>query len=102
MKRDALGRVGAVVALAGLCVSAQRADADVEYAYYVNSGVWGFDISHMSDLDQVRAGLPGDGGMYCVPTASMNLFAYVANHGFPEVFPGPGTGRPRRGRRTTR
>ena len=90
MKRDALGRVGAVVALAGLCVSAQRADADVEYAYYVNSGVWGFDISHMSDLDQVRAGLPGDGGMYCVPTASMNLFAYVANHGFPEVFPGPG------------
>jgi len=90
MKRDALGRIGAVVALAGLCVSAQRADADVEYAYYVNSGIWGFDISHMSDLDQVRAGLPGNGGSHCVPTASMNLFAYVANHGFPEVFPGPG------------
>ncbi len=44
----------------------------------------------MPDLDQVRDGLPGDGGMHCVPTASMNLFAYAANHGFPEVFPGPG------------
>lgn len=90
MKRDALGRVGAVFALAGLCVASQQAGADVEYAYYVNSGIWGFDLSHMSDLDQVRDGLPGNGGMYCVPTASMNMFAYVANHGFPEVFPGPG------------
>lgn len=79
-----------VAGAAGLCVSVGNAGADVEYAFYVNSGIWGFDFSHMPDLDQVRDGLPGDGGMYCVPTASMNLFAYVANHGFPAVFPGPG------------
>jgi len=64
--------------------------ADVEFAYYANSAIWGFELSHMPDLDQVRDGLPGDGGMHCVPTASMNLFASVANHGFPAVFSGPG------------
>ncbi|MFI4854459.1 MAG: hypothetical protein ACIAQF_05705 [Phycisphaerales bacterium JB065] len=90
MKTMKLRCSGALVAAAGMCVCSSQTRADVEYAYYVNSGIWGFDISHMSDLDQVRDGLPGNGGMHCVPTASMNMFAYVANHGFPEVFPGPG------------
>ena len=52
-------------------------------------------ISRMPDLDQFRATLLPDGngnggGMYCVPTSTMNLFAYAANNGFPEIFPGPG------------
>lgn len=34
-------------------------------------------------------GLPGDGSMHCVPTATMNLFCYAANHGFPWLDPGP-------------
>jgi hypothetical protein len=57
----------------------------------------GYAISEMPDIDQRRTtiepltlGLPGDGAMYCVPTAAMNLAAYIANHGFPSVGPGPG------------
>ncbi|MGD9690776.1 MAG: hypothetical protein AB7K52_14500 [Phycisphaerales bacterium] len=44
------------------------------------------------DFDQRRAGLAGDGGMHCVPTSCMNLYAYAANHGVPNAtvgFPGP-------------
>ncbi len=81
---------GALIGASGFCFCVGQTRADVEFAYYANSSIWGFELSHMPDLDQMRAGLPGDGGMHCVPTASMNLFAYAANHGFPEVFPGPG------------
>ena len=44
------------------------------------------------DLDQRRTGLAGNGGMHCVPTSAMNLYAYAANHGIPTAtlgFPGP-------------
>ena len=57
----------------------------------------GYAITNMPDIDQRRTtiepltlGLPKDGAMYCVPTAAMNLTAYIANHGFPGVGPGPG------------
>src|SRR5690242_7779464 len=47
-------------------------------------------IDDVPDFDQRRlasgghAGLPGDGGMYCVPTSFTNWFAYVANRGIPQ------------------
>lgn len=64
---------------------------------------WTFtDLSHMSwrvtymtDFDQRRMGqasppifgLPENGGMYCVPTATLNLAAYIASHGVPWLPP---------------
>jgi hypothetical protein len=55
------------------------------------------EIPGMLDFDQRRArdmpdtqGLPNDGKAYCVPTATMNLFAYLANNGYSELEPGPG------------
>src|SRR5690606_9340686 len=48
-----------------------------------------YRIDHMPDLDQKRSGLDGNGGYHCVPTATMNILAYAANHGFPDVDPGP-------------
>lgn len=44
-----------------------------------------FWIPHVPDFDQKRSGaLPGDGGMYCVPTSVTNWFAYFANRGIPQ------------------
>src|SRR5690606_2105867 len=43
----------------------------------------------MPDFDQQRAAFPGDGGAYCVPTATANALAYLSNHGFPATFGGP-------------
>lgn len=45
-------------------------------------------FTKMPDFDQVRSGLPGDGSMYCVPTSAVNLLAYIAHHGYPDIFPG--------------
>lgn len=53
------------------------------------------NIPGVPDFDQKRAttstvpGLPNDGAMYCVPTSATNWFAYIANHGVPEVLDGP-------------
>ena len=55
-------------------------------------------LTGMVDFDQVRdtapgiVGLPGGGGMYCVPTASSDLMAYIAAHGYNTCpgFIGPG------------
>ncbi len=63
--------------------------------YYNSPTSFSVSITGMPDLDQCRILLPMDGsgrsgGMYCVPTANANLFAYAANHGFPELVPGPG------------
>jgi len=50
----------------------------------------------MPDLDQSRTaapgiqGLPSGGSNYCVPTATMNVMKYFANHGYPGLVPGPG------------
>ena len=56
------------------------------------------------DVDQRRSpdppftpGLPGGGGMYCVPTSALNFMAYLANQGFPTVAPGPGDWGPEPG-----
>ena len=65
-------------------------------SYYYDCYTYSFSRDNVPDLDQVRssdegiAGLPNDGEMYCVPTAAMNWMAYIANHGYPAVMPGPG------------
>lgn len=59
--------------------------------------------SRLPDLDQHRKsgplfwsgsawvpipqGLPNLGGMYCVPTAAMNVLAYLTHHGYPDALP---------------
>lgn len=62
---------------AGLAAGPAAADHNSAYT----DGAWFVDITHMPDLDQVRAGLPNDGLAYCAPAAAMNLFAYFALHG---------------------
>lgn len=65
-------------------------------SYYYDCYTYSFSRDNVPDLDQVRsseegiAGLPNDGEMYCVPAAAMNWMAYIANHGYPAVMPGPG------------
>jgi hypothetical protein len=72
--------------------------ADIRGA--VNGSEYKYKVTNLPDFDQVRkavkygsfklVGLPGDGKNYCVPTATLNVLAYIANHGFPEVTPGFG------------
>ncbi|MBL9147551.1 MAG: hypothetical protein JNM94_02550 [Phycisphaerae bacterium] len=64
-------------------VPAQALVGDVTDNVYVNSSVYDYRITHMTDIDQKRSGLPGLGSMYCVPASALNLFCYAANHGFP-------------------
>jgi hypothetical protein len=64
--------------------------ANVLDARFDGTGDFSYGIEFMTDLDQRRAGLPGDGKAFCVPASAMNLFAYAANFGFPQLFPGPG------------
>ncbi len=57
-----------------------------------------FQIVNVPDFDQRRSpsrdgsvtGLPNNGSMYCGPTSAVNWMAYIANHGYPAVSPGPG------------
>lgn len=64
----------------------------------------GFGVSSMPDFDQRRQpgplffdgqqwisippGLPNNGAMYCVPTASIDVMAYLTHHGYPDAMPG--------------
>lgn len=65
---------------------------------WTSSSLFSYQVSNMPDVDQRRRtdsvnnimGLPNDGNMYCVPTSDFNILAYLANHGFPNVFPTPG------------
>ncbi len=72
---------------------ASAASADITIKSYLNSAFYHYRVLHMPDVDQRRddccaGGLPANGSMYCVPTATFNLFAYAANHGFPFLSPG--------------
>lgn len=90
--RRAAGAAMMLAAAAGaLAVGwANPARASV-YGHYNtdNDQIWG--VTYMPDFDQKRAaifqvpGLPGDGGMYCVPTATMNVLAYLDAHGSPQI-----------------
>jgi hypothetical protein len=58
-------------------------------------GQCNINIPGVPDFDQKRKeadgtpGLPNDGKMYCVPASATDWFAYIANHGLPEVLDGP-------------
>lgn len=84
-----------VAATAFLSVpAALRADeVTIEYA---NEDHFEYRLSHMPDLDQYRTqlgsqidGLPQAGLKYAIPTCGIDIKAYIANHGFPEMNPGP-------------
>jgi len=87
------GRTRAI-ALGGLAATALAlaapAAAETEGAY-LNSSNYFYRIYGMPDFDQVRGpgpgvfALPNSGFMYCAPTSAFNMFAYIANHGFPEM-----------------
>ncbi len=96
-RKNLLSRVlGLTVAVSGLMLSTLGAKADPGDFVYYDQNTFGYKINNMPDIDQRRAfgpgviGLPNNGSMYCVPTSCMNTLGYVANHGFPNVFPGPG------------
>ncbi|MBM4100248.1 MAG: hypothetical protein FJ260_09920 [Planctomycetes bacterium] len=81
-------------AILALAVSSTPAVADI-VATYGGPSAFSASITGMPDLDQFRDSLPPDGngtggGMYCCPTSFVNVFAYAANHGFPELLPGTG------------
>lgn len=79
-----------------LLIVAPSAPADVVTATWGSNTSFSYEITHMPDLDQRRMaasgipGLPNNGAMYCVPTSTLNMMMYCANHGFPAVLPGPG------------
>lgn len=83
-------RTAAIAGIALLCAAAHPAPADVVEANWTSSSDFQYWIYHMPDFDQKRDTLPGGGSAYCVPTSTMNVMAYVGNHGFPEVLPGSG------------
>lgn len=96
-RMNLLQRSTITAAAAGVAVLlATPARGDVVTAAYSGDSQFAYELTHMPDLDQRRmpsgpiAGLPGNGGMYCVPTSCMNLCIYAANHGFPSMSPGPG------------
>lgn len=78
----------------GLLAAVGPASADLTAAAYINNTTYNYKLVHMPDWDQRRNALGNTGNMYCAPTATMNLFAYAANHGFPGTNPGPGTWLP--------
>ncbi|NNF42528.1 MAG: hypothetical protein HKN62_05690 [Phycisphaerales bacterium] len=89
-------REGLVPALVLAAVaSSSPARADVIRQSWPDADSYTYRIVHMPDLDQRRLetetvpGLPSTGRMYCVPASTMNVLAYIATHGFPEVPPEP-------------
>ena len=86
-----------LIGAAGAFTGGGETRADVVSSAYLNDQTFVYEIAHMPDLDQRRksapglVGLPGDGGMYCVPTGTVNMMAYIANHGFSFVSPGSGS-----------
>ncbi len=71
----------------------RSSDADVS-GWWQNNSNFSWSVSGMPDFDQSRLsttgifGLPDGGSVHCVPTSSMNLFAYAAAHGYPWIDPG--------------
>jgi hypothetical protein len=72
------------------------APGQLREGYYNDEDDYALSFPGMLDFDQVRtkdppdiAGLPGDGLMYCVPTATMDLLAHLASR---YLLVDPGTG----------
>ncbi|MDZ4829083.1 MAG: hypothetical protein SGJ09_02660 [Phycisphaerae bacterium] len=81
-------RAVAAVLLAGAATS--LAVANVSVSQWTSATNFQHKRVGMPDMDQRRAGLPNDGNCYCAPTSFVNLAIYIANHGYPQVEPGPG------------
>ncbi len=85
--------IGSAALAAALSAATPPAHANIVTAAW-NPNSWTYEIKHVPDFDQRRSaapgvpGLPNNGGMYCVPTSTVNLMAYAANHGFPVLAPG--------------
>jgi len=97
--KNRLTTAAALIAAAGFSA---LATANISKSY-TSPTVNTWHITGLTDFDQQRdfrtanvplaglpasPGLPGGGGMYCVPTATMNMFAYAASHGYPGLQPG--------------
>lgn len=78
----------ALPAFVSTVVLQPTAIADVIKCRYDDINHYTYRVIHMPDLDQRRDTLGANGGMYCVPTSTINLFCYAANHGFPWISPG--------------
>src|SRR6185436_17348543 len=53
----------------------------------VTPSSFSYTITDVPDFDQQWQSLPGQGKMYCVPTATMNWLHYIAEHGWPRAVP---------------
>jgi hypothetical protein len=76
---------GVLLLLTALCASTAHAKW---YASSTSNTQYVAGWTQMPDFDQVRNGLGNDGKMYCVPTSALNMMAYIARHGYPEIGPG--------------
>ena len=87
------GSWSAVIILMATLMPYKHLIACVNGTYYLDKDNFSINYSHFPDVDQKRAqngsdpGLPGNGGQYCVPSTTFNLFAYIANHGYPNIDP---------------
>ncbi len=68
-----------------------RAVADVTVLQWDSPVNYQYQVNWMPDLDQRRFGMLDNGSAHCVPTSHMNMLAYAANFGFPNLSPFPGT-----------
>ncbi|MHC4910265.1 MAG: hypothetical protein ACYTF9_11135, partial [Planctomycetota bacterium] len=89
--RNPLNPMIARIAAALSFVAAGHARADVTSAEWQTSVNYQYNVNWMPDLDQRRFGMLDNGSAHCVPTSHMNLLAYAANFGFPDLSPFPGT-----------
>lgn len=83
-----LGTLWSAVALCTVPCAA----SDLEGSWEQKSALlykFSYSVGNLPDFDQVRAGLPNCGRNYCVPAATANVLAWISNHGFPTVGPGP-------------
>ena len=83
----------------GLCAAMAMCSGGAQatvYTSYTDAQVYSWRVTNMPDFDQRRSmcsgipGLPFNGAMYSAPAATLNIAAYVANHGYPSVAPGVG------------
>ncbi|MHC4992004.1 MAG: hypothetical protein ACYTGC_13610, partial [Planctomycetota bacterium] len=81
-----ISAVAMAAGVLGLPPATVRAD---QTTWYDSPLMHGFNVTHVPDLDQRRAALANNGACYCVPTASIDWMAYLANHGWTEIGPGP-------------
>ncbi|MFG0283369.1 MAG: GC-type dockerin domain-anchored protein [Phycisphaerales bacterium JB039] len=76
MSQSSIIRTGA----AALAISAAAGPAAAQCTIYRLA---------IPDFDQRRSAFPNDGKMYCVPTATANALAYLANNGYAGAMDGP-------------